>query len=836
MPGKKQKAKERLDKYYEDAKAMGYRSRAAFKLTQLNKKYDFLSRAKTLVDLCAAPGSWSQIAAKAMPAGSTIVAVDLVQIQPIKGVKCLQGDITTDKTRSAILTALDKKKCEVVVHDGAPNVGGTWAKDAYNQNYLTLQATKLACEVLQPGGWFITKVFRSGDSARLVWVFKQVFDKVEQFKPAASRAQSAEVFYACAGYKAPKKLDAHLFSAKTVFQMLDDDQRVDKVDPTAHMAKGKRKAIGYDEGTMLLYKKVPVGEFLVTDDPKQFLQVYNEITWEGDEDLKGHKATNNDVVECFKDLRVISKWDQNNLIKWAKRINRERAELVRDEKDAARESALLANEGINDGEEADDERILKEIADKKKRDAKSKKRAERKMIEGKLLQAERLGYNPQDMVDDAKQDDYFSFSKLDLANAQADINEEDYDENADVGKLNTIADMDMHRRDEQGMDTIMHDDDSSEDDDDDQGKPFPMPGDDSDDDGTHASSGGESEGLDDLNAKSGKKRQPFTTIDYYRGLEKTFDDAYRNREDLASDEQATDEEDSDEEANPEKYINSSEGEDSSTEGGDDDDSDSIQQERTVKVRKTTVKGGVAEAKKAAEVKKSGDEEGSNVVTVQQAVRSERLDTGKKDKKKNKGDKKKKATGKKGPGGFEEIPTVMVNDLETRGRVLAIAQQMLDSKKRKREILEEGIHRYCHGPEEGLPKWFVDDEKRHNVRPLPVTKLEVEDQKSRFREVNARPAKKVAEAMGRRRKRAGDKLKRILAKEKSDPRLKGTAEGLTIRKLVRGKELRWKKKQVAQDAKSRGDERLAKKKAKFKGKKANKPSPGQRPPKGKGKKK
>ncbi|KAJ9471800.1 AdoMet-dependent rRNA methyltransferase SPB1 [Diplonema papillatum] len=93
MPGKKQKAKERLDKYYEDAKAMGYRSRAAFKLTQLNKKYDFLSRAKTLVDLCAAPGSWSQIAAKAMPAGLTIVAVDF----PIKGVKCLQGDITTDE-------------------------------------------------------------------------------------------------------------------------------------------------------------------------------------------------------------------------------------------------------------------------------------------------------------------------------------------------------------------------------------------------------------------------------------------------------------------------------------------------------------------------------------------------------------------------------------------------------------------------------------------------------------------------------------------------------------------------------------------------------------------
>ena len=239
MPGKKQKAKERLDKFYELAKTMGYRSRASFKLVQLNKKYDFLSKARTLVDLCAAPGSWSQVAAKEMPAGSTIIGVDLVQIAPLKGCKFIVGDITTDKTRNDIKQLLAKKKCEVVIHDGAPNVGGTYSKDAFNQNLLTLKSLKLAAELLMPDGWFITKVFRSGDSERLVWVFKQLFEKVEQFKPAASRAQSAEVFYVCGGFKAPKKLDASLFSARTVFEMIDDDMVVEKADPTTQAVAGK---------------------------------------------------------------------------------------------------------------------------------------------------------------------------------------------------------------------------------------------------------------------------------------------------------------------------------------------------------------------------------------------------------------------------------------------------------------------------------------------------------------------------------------------------------------------------------------------------------------------
>lgn len=104
----KKKAKTRLDAFYRLAKDQGYRARSAFKLIQLNRKYDFLAKARVLVDLCAAPGSWCQVASKYMAVGSKIVGVDLVPIAPIRGVKTFVGDITDDKTRKMIVTYLKK--------------------------------------------------------------------------------------------------------------------------------------------------------------------------------------------------------------------------------------------------------------------------------------------------------------------------------------------------------------------------------------------------------------------------------------------------------------------------------------------------------------------------------------------------------------------------------------------------------------------------------------------------------------------------------------------------------------------------------------------------------
>lgn len=215
-------AKKRLDKYYHLAKEQGFRARSAYKLIQINKKHDFLSTCNSIVDLCCAPGSWLQVARQHNI--KHVIGVDLVPCKPIHGVKTIVGDITHTSTAKEIFS-LVHEDVDVVLCDGAPNVGTCWSKDAFEQNALILSAIEITAKILKKNGIFVTKIFRSKDYFNILWVLNQLFGEVSTIKPLASRDNSAEVFLFCKMYKKPAKIDPNFFDSNQIFkeQLVSED-------------------------------------------------------------------------------------------------------------------------------------------------------------------------------------------------------------------------------------------------------------------------------------------------------------------------------------------------------------------------------------------------------------------------------------------------------------------------------------------------------------------------------------------------------------------------------------------------------------------------------------
>ncbi len=184
-------ARDQKDYYYRLAKQEGYRARSAYKLLQVNEKFNIIKRGDRVVDLGAAPGGWLQVAAKL--SGGKIVGVDLEGIAPIPGVVTIQADITHESTVTLVKDALGGD-ADVVICDAAPNLTGAWHRDHAVSVDLSRSALKIAKKLLKPRGNFLVKVFQGDMFPDYLNEVRKEFSSVHAHSPLASRKESAETY------------------------------------------------------------------------------------------------------------------------------------------------------------------------------------------------------------------------------------------------------------------------------------------------------------------------------------------------------------------------------------------------------------------------------------------------------------------------------------------------------------------------------------------------------------------------------------------------------------------------------------------------------------------
>ncbi|XP_022216435.2 putative tRNA (cytidine(32)/guanosine(34)-2'-O)-methyltransferase 2, partial [Drosophila obscura] len=195
-------SKDKRDIFYRLAKEQGWRARSAFKLLQAEETFHLLDGVTRAVDLCAAPGSWSQVLSKHLYEPRSpeerekvkIIAVDLQGMAPIDGVHQLRADITKESTAEAIIEYFEGKKAQLVVSDGAPDSTGMHDFDVYMQGELVLCALSISTFILETGGTLVAKIYRADNISRLYVQLQRFFKDVCVFKPSASRNSSIEAF------------------------------------------------------------------------------------------------------------------------------------------------------------------------------------------------------------------------------------------------------------------------------------------------------------------------------------------------------------------------------------------------------------------------------------------------------------------------------------------------------------------------------------------------------------------------------------------------------------------------------------------------------------------
>lgn len=189
------------DKYVQEAQKRGYRSRAIFKIEEIQKKDKLLKPGMTVVDLGAAPGGWSQYAAEVVGDEGQVIACDILSMDSLPGVSFLQGDFREEAVLSALLERIQPDMVDVVLSDMAPNMSGNLASDQPRAMYLVELALDMCRQVLAPNGSFAVKVFQGEGFDQYLAEIRNMFKVVKIRKPDSSRDRSREVYIVATGYK-----------------------------------------------------------------------------------------------------------------------------------------------------------------------------------------------------------------------------------------------------------------------------------------------------------------------------------------------------------------------------------------------------------------------------------------------------------------------------------------------------------------------------------------------------------------------------------------------------------------------------------------------------------
>jgi len=772
--GKKDKVgKSRKDRFYHLAKETGYRARSAFKLIQLNRKFEFLQSSNVIIDLCAAPGGWLQVAAENAPMSNVIIGIDLVHIPPIRNVRMLQEDITTDKCRMALKKELHTAKADCVLNDGAPNVGKNWVHDAFQQADLTLHAMKLATEFLRKGGWFITKVFRSKDYDALLWVFRQLFKEVSATKPQASRSESAEIFVVCQGYLAPDKIDPKFLDARHVFKEIDVTKRpaIDLI----HPEKKTRHREGYPEGDYTLFHSLPVTKFFASDDFMQELAESSEIALDSEE-IKNHPFTTPEVKECIKDIKLLGKKDIKLVFSWRKKLKKvldaAEAELKKDSEDkmeateegeegeADEKKDEETKEGEEDNKEMDELETLLEA--KNIEEMKAMRKAKKKVRKQQMKQKIRINMDmtiPGDRPDINDDENIFDLKKIRSQTEMAEVERGDlshmdgediFDDSEEEGPARKKRqDFDRNEKKYIGIEGGGESDDEESELEMEEEPEF---GEDAGSDGEEEEEVEEEQAnlssnpliidMGETNRIKKDKQSTWFKKAAFAGLEEDLEDDLdlenltrpkkepRSKKTFekkgAFEKKAKGGKSSTKTSNDEDDFDwGSEGEESDSDGDHDDDGSDSDYD--------------FDHMSNSKPKNTGNKKGNKTKIID---------------------------------GVEIVPQVADPSLDLDEEGLALGAAMVSSRKRRREITDNGYHRYMFD-DDNLPEWFASDEKKHLKRLRQVTKEDVDEYKLKQKAVDAAPIKKVAEAKARK------KMKMLKRQEKARKKANNITDDIDV---------------------------------------------------------